>query len=137
MKQVILVREDLNMSAGKVAAQVAHGAMIFLLEAIRKSIQLRPVDIDYFFTDNEWEWMYSEKDMNEDWNYGGIKKIVLCVPDLDTLINYHDKAGSMGLKTHSVFDETLRCTTVLAIGPDDEDKIDSLTRGLPLYPRKT
>jgi len=37
MKQIIIVRKDLNMSKGKMAAQVAHASMAFLTNAIRKN----------------------------------------------------------------------------------------------------
>lgn len=36
MKQLIIVRKDLNMSPGKLAAQVSHGSMAFLVSQIRK-----------------------------------------------------------------------------------------------------
>ena len=36
MKQIIIVRKDLNMSKGKMAAQVAHASMAFLTSQIRK-----------------------------------------------------------------------------------------------------
>ena len=37
MKQIIIVRKDLNMSKGKMAAQVAHASMAFLTSQIRKN----------------------------------------------------------------------------------------------------
>ena len=37
MKQVIIARKDLGMSAGKLAAQVSHGSMAFLSHMIRNS----------------------------------------------------------------------------------------------------
>lgn len=145
MKQVILVREDLKMSAGKAAAQVAHAAMIFLLEAIKASDEARRKKkyspIRNFFNSFEWEWMFSEKDQSPDWKYGGIKKIVLSVADLDVLKQYKGLATEADLKAEWVFDEGLNQFTALAIGPDDEAEIDSITgeKGpngrLPLYPR--
>mgnify|MGYP004496288365 CR=1 len=37
MRQLIIVRKDLNMSPGKLAAQVSHASMAFLSQAIRNS----------------------------------------------------------------------------------------------------
>lgn len=37
MKQIIIVRKDLNMSKGKMAAQVAHASMAFLTSQLRKN----------------------------------------------------------------------------------------------------
>jgi peptidyl-tRNA hydrolase len=31
-KQIIIARKDLNMSPGKLAAQVSHGSIIFILD---------------------------------------------------------------------------------------------------------
>ena len=41
MRQVILVRKDLNMSSGKVAAQVSHASMAFLAAQIREKAVLQ------------------------------------------------------------------------------------------------
>ena len=38
-KQIIIVRKDLNMSPGKLAAQVSHASMAFLTDMIRKNTQ--------------------------------------------------------------------------------------------------
>ena len=35
VKQVIAVRDDLGMNRGKIAAQVAHASMLFLLDGLR------------------------------------------------------------------------------------------------------
>lgn len=40
-KQIIIVRKDLNMSAGKLAAQVSHASMAFLADQIRNTAQLK------------------------------------------------------------------------------------------------
>lgn len=40
-KQIIIVRKDLNMSAGKLAAQVSHASEAFLTVAIKRQAQLR------------------------------------------------------------------------------------------------
>jgi PTH2 family peptidyl-tRNA hydrolase len=58
VKQVIVVRKDLKMGTGKLAAQVAHASMLSYLEAVKK-----------------------EKAITEAWFDGGQKKIVLEVED--------------------------------------------------------
>ena len=73
-KQIIIARKDLNMSAGKLAAQVSHASMAFLTNEIR----------------NEWsKWInddgnsyYSveltfDKDLFEQWIDGEFTKCVL------------------------------------------------------------
>lgn len=40
-KQIIIARKDLNMSPGKLAAQVSHGSMAFIIKQIRNKIELR------------------------------------------------------------------------------------------------
>lgn len=42
-KQIIIVRKDLEMSPGKLAAQVAHGSMAVLTSAIRNPSYTNPV----------------------------------------------------------------------------------------------
>ena len=40
MKQVIIVRKDLNMSLGKTCGQVSHASMAFISNIIRESLEL-------------------------------------------------------------------------------------------------
>jgi PTH2 family peptidyl-tRNA hydrolase len=106
MKQVILVREDLKLPKGKMSAQVAHAAV----EAVLKS----------------------DKDKVKKWRNEGMMKIVVKVKDEKELYKYKQNAEDNGLITavitdagHTVVEPgTVTC---MAIGPDDEDKIDLVT----------
>lgn len=40
-KQIIIVRKDLSMSCGKMAAQVSHASMAFLTNMIRKNVRVK------------------------------------------------------------------------------------------------
>jgi len=112
LKQVILVREDLKLSAGKMAAQVAHAAVTCAMKS--DNILLR------------------------DWLSRGAKKVVLKVKSDSDLHKYKLKAKDNGLKTALIIDagrtelppETETC---LGIGPDKEDKIDEVVGDLSLY----
>ena len=110
-KQVIVVREDLNLSRGKLAVQVAHAAIIGYERA--------------------------KKDVVEAWKLQGQKKIVLKVPDLRKLMEVKEKAEKLGLPTGIVVDAGLTeippgTVTAIVIGPDEAKKIDKVTGNLPL-----
>lgn len=51
-KQIIIVRKDLNMSPGKLAAQVSHGSMAFLTNMIREHTQKISVNVFPAYTDS-------------------------------------------------------------------------------------
>jgi len=112
MKQVILVREDLKLPKGKMSAQVAHAAV----EAVLKS----------------------DKDKVKKWRNEGMMKIVVKVKDEKELYKYKQNAEDTGLITavitdagHTVVEPgTVTC---MAIGPDDEDKIDLVTGMLKIF----
>tara|TARA_Y100000310_G_C20509722_1_gene728214 strand:+ start:371 stop:709 length:339 start_codon:yes stop_codon:yes gene_type:complete len=111
MKQVILVRQDLKMEKGKLAAQVGHACVDATLN--------------------------SSKNKVHEWKQEGMKKIVLKVKDLKELKKYLIDAKSSGLTTALIKDAgktffTKPTITCLGIGPDDEDKIDSLTGNLKM-----
>lgn len=111
MKQVILVRLDLNMPKGKLAVQCAHASV----ESVHNSA----------------------KNIISDWKSQGSKKIVLKVKDLNELLDYEKKAKRMGLKTALITDAgrtvfTEPTITCLAIGPDSEEKIDKITGKLKM-----
>ena len=112
MKLAIVVRKDLGMSCGKIAGQVGHACVL----ACRNN----------------------DTDKIEAWVRDGIqKKIVLKVPDLHSLLEIQMRAMKSGIRDNMVYDlgltqiepDTLTC---IAIGPDEDDKIDTIVGGLTL-----
>ncbi len=110
-KQVIVVRSDLKISKGKLAVQVAHGAILGFLK--------------------------SDKVTRRRWLEEGQKKVVLKAANLDELMQLKFKAEELGLPTALVVDAGLTelppgTITALVIGPAEERKIDKVTGNLPL-----
>ncbi len=110
-KQAILVRADLKLSKGKMAAQASHASV----EATLKS----------------------HKDDVKKWRAEGMKKVVLKVPDQKALFKYKQIAEDLGLVVALITDAghteiPAGTTTCLAIGPAPEEKIDEAVGKLPL-----
>ena len=110
-KQVILVREDLKLPKGKLAAQCSHAAVDAAAKSDRKIVDL--------------------------WKKEGGKKIVLKVKDEKELFTYKEMAENLGLKTalitdagHTVLEPGTK--TCLGIGPDEEEKIDKVSGKLKM-----
>lgn len=111
MKQVILVRNDLKLPKGKMAAQAAHAAVEAAFNSNKKKVA--------------------------EWRKQGAKKVVLKVKDEKELIEYLQKAKDNGLKTALITDagKTVIAPgtkTCVGIGPDEEDKIDEVTGKLKM-----
>jgi len=111
MKQVIVVREDLDLSRGKTAAQAAHAS----LGAYRKV----------------------GKDVKRSWEKKGEKKVVVGVEDEEGLLEVKRNAENRNLPTYLVKDAgrteiSKGTTTSLAVGPAENDKIDKVTGHLSL-----
>lgn len=110
-KQVILVRDDLKLPKGKLAAQVAHACV----EAVHRS----------------------DKVSVKAWRAEGMKKVVLKVKNLEELYHYEQEASREGLITAIITDAghtvvAPGTTTCMAIGPDNEVKIDKITGKLQM-----
>lgn len=110
-KQVILVRQDLKLPKGKLAAQVSHASVASLLKSNKKIVKA--------------------------WESEGMKKVVLKVKDLDELMGYKKKAEDNKLVVSLISDQgrtvlepgTITC---LGIGPDEEQKIDKVSGKLKM-----
>lgn len=110
-KQVILVRQDLKLKPGKLAAQVAHASLEAALNSDKKTLG---------------EWLEE-----------GGKKVVLKAADEKELLKYKQLADREKLKNALIRDAgrtvlkpgTITC---LGIGPDSEGKIDKVTGKLKI-----
>ena len=119
-KQVVLVRKDLNMSTGKIAAQVSHASVYPLLGLIFNTTNILSMDA--------FETWYDDSEMNT---------IVLAVNSEEELLELHRRAYKAGLPTYLVHDAGRTevepgTTTVCSIGPALSNDIDKITGDLPL-----
>lgn len=109
LKQVIVVRRDLKLSKGKLAAQVAHAS----LSAAEKS---------------KWK---------REWMKGLQKKSVLKCKDLSELLTIYEDAKKAGLSAEIIRDAgrteiPAGTVTCVGIGPASEDEVDKVTGRLKL-----
>jgi PTH2 family peptidyl-tRNA hydrolase len=113
-KLVVVTRQDLKLSTGKLAVQVAHAAVSCALQAKK----------------------FSPDDFKE-WFEEGQRKVVVKVPDLRALHELKVEAEAFGLVTSLVQDAGLTeipagTVTVLGIGPAREKEVDRITGALSL-----
>lgn len=113
-KLVVIVRDDLILSKGKLAVQVSHAAVECAIQAKDK--------IPAIF---------------RGWYKEGQKKVVLKVKNERELFILKEKAESMGFVTALIIDAGLTevppgTVTCLGMGPDKEEFLDKITSSLPL-----
>ena len=94
-RQVIIARKDLNMSAGKLAAQVAHASMCWLTMQMRQSARL--------FSDKYQVNIDVDKDTFEQWIQGSFTKTVCQAKNRTQLLKAKTMAESLGLKENKDF----------------------------------
>lgn len=123
-KMVIVVRKDLEMRKGKIAAQVAHASMKFLVDNDQAK---RADELHVELSKPEAEWLN-----------GGHAKVVVYANSEDQLRDLMFRAELQGVDCYPVVDAgrtefhgvpTLTCA---AFGPDYPDVLDSLTGDLKL-----
>ncbi len=113
-KMVIVIREDLGLSCGKTAVQVAHAAVECTLRSKKGK--------------NPWL---------DDWIKEGQKKVVVKAKSLKELYELEFKAKNLGLITALIRDAGLTevppgTITCLGIGPGPEELVNKVTGSLPL-----
>lgn len=114
LKQAIVVRTDLGMGRGKIAAQCAHASLSAYLKAERTS----PADA-------------------EKWLEEGMKKVVLKVNSEKDLFLYFQQAKDAGLPVEMIHDAGLTqieggSATCFGIGPADAEEINKIAGKLKL-----
>ncbi|KYK29762.1 peptidyl-tRNA hydrolase [Thermoplasmatales archaeon SG8-52-1] len=113
-KMVIVTRKNLELSAGKLAVQVAHAAVLCSFDTKKKNSK-------WF---NKWQ--------NE-----GAKKAVLKVENEQDFYNLKEKAENLKIVSHIITDAGFTeipagTKTVIGIGPAPSNLIDQITGHLQL-----
>ena len=123
-KQVIVLRKDLNMRKGKLVAQGAHASMGAILSLCKQDGNKLVLEMD---------------ERVEPWLTGRFKKICVYVNSEQELLDIHTKAQENGMVCSIIKDAGLTefggvpTLTAVAVGPDREDRIDAVTKHLPLF----
>ena len=112
MKQVIILRKDLNMRKGKMVAQGSHASVQVVLK------------------------MTGEHDL-EVWLQAGMKKICVSCQSEEELRDLHNQALKAKLPCTIILDSGLTefnqpTLTSVAIGPAKDEDIDKITKDLKL-----
>lgn len=136
VKQVIVVRKDLKMPVGKIAAQVAHASM----GAVKGLMTVSVVnDADGNPSVKSWRLTCAKFSVLWKWWEGEFTKVVLECNSLEELIELEKAAVEQNLPVclitdsgHTVFNGQ-PTTTCLAIGPYKSEDINKLTGKLKLY----
>ena len=113
-KMVIVTRQDLKLSPGKLAAQVAHAAVACALESKKSKSK--------WFT----KWMRD-----------GAKKAIVKTDDVEDFFFLNEKAKKLDVVSTIISDAghteiPVGTKTVLGIGPAPSNIIDQITGGLSL-----
>lgn len=133
VKQVIVVRKDLHMRKGKLAAQVAHASMKVLLDRMGNMYYADDLSIC-----NEKTFFMRKGDPWYEWLNGSFTKIVTYVEFEDAIHALENRCRFMCVPCAVVTDAGRTefhgepTVTCIAIGPDWADKIDEITGELPL-----
>lgn len=128
LKQVIVIRRDLNMRRGKEIAQGSHASMAFLVEAVVRACDpatgAGTLTIDHVAM----AWMTTSN-----------RKVTLQARSEEELVELHRQATEAGLRSHLITDSGrtefggIPTITALAIGPDLAALIDEITGELTIY----
>jgi peptidyl-tRNA hydrolase, PTH2 family len=131
LKQVIVMRKDLNMRKGKMIAQGAHASMKVVLDQFSKHTkQFNSYEIGVLETvkGHLWDWLTGDK----------FTKIVLGVDSELELIDLYYFAKQAYLPVAKIIDNgttefhNKKVLTCIAIGPAPSERIDEITGKLKL-----
>ncbi len=135
MKQIIIVRKDLNMSPGKMSAQVSHASMAFLSAWIKNTI-----DINYNIQTK------FDKDIYDEWINDIFTKVILEAKNKNQLLKAVEMANELGMKEGEDYflirdncltelepEEDGRTLTCIGFKPMRPEIIDQISKKYQLY----
>lgn len=136
-KMMIVMRRDLKMRKGKIAAQAGHACIDAIIMALNKEGRVN----DFEITDDGIILKDSDKSTTplSDWFKYGCAKICVYVDSEEELMNIADKAKEKGIIAAVITDAGMTefhgvpTKTCLALEPLPTDVADELTGNLPLY----
>ena len=136
-KMMIVMRRDLKMRKGKIAAQAGHACIDAILMALSKEGRLN----DFETINDGIALRDTDKPTTplSDWFKYGCAKICVYVDSEEELINIADKAKEKDIIAAVVIDAGMTefhgvpTKTCLALEPLPAEVADELTGGLPLY----
>lgn len=151
-KQIIIARKDLDLSPGKLAAQVSHASMAFLTDMIRQH-EVREVFDNEMNPQNTYrfESFDIEKRLYDEWINGIFTKVILRAKNRNHLMKAVEAAEALGMKQDEDFwlikdccltelepeevDENGIGRTLTCIGfkPMDSEIIDKISKKYQLY----
>lgn len=136
IKQVIIIRKDLNMRKGKMIAQGSHASMAVIFSYMTPNY-FNPSENPK----NNFVIQLPENEIGNDikeWMLGMFKKIVVGAETLIQMIDAYQKAKEAGLPCSIIEDKGLTefggeiTITAVAIGPAAAEKIDKITGNFSL-----
>lgn len=157
-KQIIIARKDLNMSSGKLAAQVSHGSLAFLTNLIRNpkyTDKLTKASLSEWDSEISPDWQeivgyefdyIFEKELYEQWIDSEFTKCILQARNKARLLMAKTMAEEMGMVEGEDFwliydnchtklepEENGRTLTCIGFRPMDAEIIDKIGKKYHLY----
>jgi len=145
IKQVLVVRKDLKMRKGKIAAQCSHASMKVFFDRMTRGMSYPPctnlinkdVITTYSFSVSNNQGYYFGGEV-KDWIENEFTKICVCVNSEEELMDVYKKACVADLPVALITDlgktefHGVPTKTCLAIGPAKSEEIDKITGKLKL-----
>ena len=138
-KQMIVMRRDLKMRKGKIAAQAGHACVEATLMALARENRLSQVRLNAAES-----LVYLDHDRQDatplsDWFDAGVAKVCVYVDSEEALLDLYERGRELGFAVALIRDAGFTefhgepTFTCLAFEPLPAEKIDPLTGELPLY----
>ena len=149
-KQIIIARKDLNMSPGKLAAQVSHASMAFLSSMVKQNA-LPMVDSEMKPAGKYHVMFEIDAGIYEQWLQGAFTKLVLQARNRTSLMKAAEMAQELGMKEGEDYflikdncyteltpeevgeDGVGRTLTCIGFRPMDAEMIDQVGKKYHLY----